>query len=39
LKPPKGTFKKEREYLNQWRHKFDSYPEWKKDRLTKLNII
>lgn len=39
LKPPKGTFKKERDWLSQMRHKFDKLPEWKQKILLENKII
>lgn len=39
LKPLYGEFKKERENLAQWRHKFDKLPEYKQKRLKELKII
>ena len=39
LNPPTGTFKKERENLAQWRHKFDKLPDWKQKRLKEEKII
>jgi hypothetical protein len=39
LKTPKGMFKKEKDDLAQWRHKFDQLPEWKQKRLLELNIV
>jgi hypothetical protein len=38
LNPPSGTFKKERDNLAQWRHRFNSLPDWKQKRLIELNI-
>jgi len=38
LKPPSGEFKKERDNLAQWRHKFDKLPEYKQKRLKDLKI-
>jgi len=39
LNPPPGTFKKERDNLAQWRHKFDKLPDWKQKRLKEEKII
>ncbi len=39
LKPPTGEFKKERDDLAQWRHKFDILPDYKQKRLKELKII
>jgi hypothetical protein len=39
LKPPPGEFKKERENLAQWRHKFDKLSDYKQKRLKELKII
>ncbi|WMN11373.1 Helicase associated domain protein [Marivirga salinae] len=39
LNPPAGTFKKERDNLAQWRHKFDKLPEWKQKRLKDEKIM
>ncbi|MBR9832854.1 NgoFVII family restriction endonuclease [bacterium] len=39
LNPPTGTFKKERDNLAQWRHKFNKLPEWRQQRLKEEKII
>lgn len=39
LKPPKGKYKKERDWLAQMRYKFDTLPDWKKKILVEEKII
>lgn len=39
LNPPPGTFKKERDNLAQWKHKFEKFPDWRKKRLIQEKII
>ena len=39
LKPPKGKYKKERNWLSQMRNKFDTLPDWKKKILVDEEII
>ncbi|WP_425420477.1 Helicase associated domain protein [Phaeodactylibacter xiamenensis] len=39
LKPPTGTFKKEREWKAQMKHRFEKLPDWKQKRLKEEKII